>query len=453
MDASFAALQPHLQALAYLAEIVIAEGLFLGHFQKRSRYLLRGVLPLVLLFLLAAVTGIPQTSSLARFLWYFLLMAWRVICALICFEGERSAIVSACVAGFATQHIANKATLLVRLIPAVEPALRRIPALGILLEVLVFVTVYGLIQAVFAKHIHPQSNNPHLDLLSATIVLLCIGVNRLVVDNAGESVQYEAAVCIYAIIGCIFALIIQVYISRWEEERSQTAVMQRLLADSEKQYEQWKATVELIQVAVHDLKHLLARVQALAEQKDLELPDLAHMRETVDNFTTAVHTGSDVLDVLLRSMTDLCRQSGVTLSCTVYTDYLKYFDGMGLYFLFANAIDNARESAALVPDPDKRLVDVSIRQFGSSAVIHIWNFYTGTLDFAGGLPVTRGDSRVHGFGMKSIELIVEQFGGVFSVRAESGVFNLDVMLPLDRPEAVGASPVLSASGGRTGSAP
>lgn len=434
MGLSIEVLRPHLQALAYLVEIIYAEGIFLRHFEKRDHYRLRSGVPLVVLLLLGTVTGIPSSSSLARFVWYFLLMVWQFLCAVACFRGDPFAVASACMAGFATQHIANKTTLLLRLIPAVEAALKREPWLHVLLEVLTFAAVYGLINAVFAKNICIWSDNLHLNLLSGAIIFLCIGVNRLVVDTADGSIQHQAAVCIYAIIGCVFALIIQVYISRWEEERSQALTMRRLLADSEKQYEQWKANVELVNISVHDVRHMLARVEALAEKKHLDLPDLEAVRKAVDGFSPAIRTGNDVLDVLLRSMTDLCSQKEIMLNCIAYTDQLKCFDGMSLYFLLANAIDNAMESVSLVTDPDKRLIDVSVRRFGSSVVIHIWNYYVGTLDFVDGLPVTRRDRQIHGFGLKSMGMIVERFGGVLNVRAENGVFNLDILLPLEESD-------------------
>lgn len=424
-------LRPHLEALAYLVEIIYAEGLFLRYFEKREHYRLRSGVPLVVMFLLGTLTGIPQHSSVIRFLWYFLFMAWRVLCAWVCFKGDFSSIVSACMAGFATQHIANKVTILVRLVPAAGAALERTPALGIPLEILVFVAVYALVYVVFARNIRTWSDSRQLNLLSGAIIFLCIGLNRLVADTAEGIVQHEAALCIYAIIGCIFALIIQVYISRWEEERSRALVMRRLLADSEKQYEQWKASSEQINVAVHDIRHMLARVEALVEKKHIELPGLKEVEKAVDRFTPSIRTGSDVLDVLLRNMTDLCGQEHITLHCAAYTDGLKHFDGMSLYFLFANAIDNAMESVARVEEPDKRFIDVSIRSFGSAVVIHIWNYYIGKLDFVDGLPVTRNDRSIHGFGMKSIALIAEQLGGVLNVHAENGVFNLNILLPFD----------------------
>jgi sensor histidine kinase regulating citrate/malate metabolism len=150
----------------------------------------------------------------------------------------------------------------------------------------------------------------------------------------------------------------------------------------------------------------------------------------VDRISPTAKTGNDALDVLLRNMDDLCRRNNIELQCVAYADCLKYFDGMKLYFLFANAIDNAMESVSGIEDPEKRLIDISIRAFGDSASIHIWNYFKGPITFSEGLPVTNKDRESHGFGMKSMQRIVDEFDGVMQAGTQGEVFNLDIMLPV-----------------------
>ena len=267
-------------------------------------------------------------------------------------------------------------------------------------------------------------------LMVVCIIFLCIGVNRLVADHTGESVQYEAAVCVYAIIGCVFALIIQIYISRWEEERSQALIMRRLLADSERQYEQWKSSVEQVNIAVHDIKHVLAHAQALADRNQVVLPDLNMVRQAVDSYSASVRTGSDVLDVLLRNMNALCAQDQITLCCTVCTDQLSRFDGMSLYFLFVNAIDNAIEGVEGFPDPDRRVVSLTIRSQSGFVCIQTNNCCGTLLAREDGLPLTtKADRASHGFGLKSIRYLAQKYGGAMCVSVQDGVFILQIMLP------------------------
>ena len=36
----------------------------------------------------------------------------------------------------------------------------------------------------------------------------------------------------------------------------------------------------------------------------------------------------------------------------------------------------------------------------------------------------------HGFGMRSIKMVAEKYRGSVTVRAEGGIFNLNILLPL-----------------------
>ena len=105
---------------------------------------------------------------------------------------------------------------------------------------------------------------------------------------------------------------------------------------------------------------------------------------------------------------------------------------MSLYFLFANAIDNARAAADLVTDPDKRIIDVSLKQFGDSVIIHIWNYYEGKIAFEDDLPVRGSDDQGTGYGMKSIKMLVDKFEGALNTKTENDIFHLNIILPLSK---------------------
>lgn len=63
--------------------------------------------------------------------------------------------------------------------------------------------------------------------------------------------------------------------------------------------------------------------------------------------------------------------------------------------------------------------------------VSVENYYSPTAQpsFMDGLPqTTKADKANHGFGMRSMRAIVERYGGTLVVRAEDGVFHLDIML-------------------------
>ena len=299
-----------------------------------------------------------------------------------------------------------------------------------LFEILVFSYVYLIVYLIFGRSRTNIKANLHLQVLSFFIVFTCIGVNRLVVDSAVGNVYFDIAACLYAILCCVFALIIQFTVAKWQQADTERLLTAQLFTESKKQYEQWSVNAGMIKQWIHDLRHLMNRIENMASQKQVDIPDISRVKAAVDRISPTARTGNDALDVLLRNMDDLCRRNNIELQCVAYADCLKVFDGMKLYFLFANAIDNAMESVSGIEDPEKRLIDISIRAFGDSASIHIWNYFKGPITFSEGLPVTNKDREFHGFGMKSMQRIVDEFDGVMQAGTQGEVFNLDIMLPV-----------------------
>ena len=409
---------------------MVAEALFLRPYKKKENFAARYIASGLALLLLGTVTGIPDAAGVPRFLWFFAAMAGCIAAVCFCYEEDIFTLTSACVAGFAAQHIANKFTILLGLIPTIKWIADQSITMHAVFEILVFSYVYLIIFMFFGRHRTNAKSNLHLQLLSLVIVFTCIGVNRLVVDQAVGNIYFEIAACLYAIMCCVFALIIQFTVTKWQQADTERLLTAQLFTESKKQYEQWSVNAGMIKQWIHDLRHLMNRIENLASQKQVDIPDISRVKAAVDRISPTAKTGNDALDVLLQNMDDLCRQNKIELQCVAYADCLKYFDGMKLYFLFANAIDNAMESVSGIEDPEKRLIDISIRAFGDSASIHIWNYFSGPITFNSGLPVTNKGGEAHGFGMKSMQRIVDEFDGVMHAHTEGEIFNLDIMLPV-----------------------
>ncbi|SEF58209.1 GHKL domain-containing protein [Butyrivibrio sp. Su6] len=418
-------------SVGYYLEILIAEFLFLQTFEKRNLFIFRFAALLLISFPLVFLIDLDSTdSTFIRFFMLLLIIGVSIIFYLSNYKGNTFSVISSCINGVATQHIANKFTVLISLIPFVKEAASSNYIFSIALEIIICSIVYIIVFILVAKNFHFEKNSIRLNVLSITIVITCIGVNRLVVDHSSDNIYYELAACTYAIICCALALAMQLYLYRWQEEKSESLVIKGLLSASEKQYEQWKAMVQFTNIQTHDLKHMLDRIERLAEENKLDVPDLSPIRDSIEGFAPLVKTGNEVLDVLLRNMNTLCKQQNIRFNCVSYTDSLGAYDSMSLYFLFANAIDNARAGADTVTAPDKRVIDVSLKKFGDSVIIHIWNYFEGEIKFDGQLPVREKNESGHGFGVKSIKMLVDKFEGAMNTYAEEDVFHLNIILPI-----------------------
>ena len=204
-------LRPDLNAAAYLIEIMIAEALFLRPYKKRENFAARYIASGLLLLVLGTVTGIPSLAGFPRFLWFFAAMAGCIAAVCFCYEEDIFTLTSACVAGFAAQHIANKFTILLGLVPMIKWIADQSVTMHAVFEILVFSYVYLVIFMIFGRHRTNAKSNLHLQLLSLVIVFTCIGVNRLVVDQAVGNIYFEIAACLYAIMCCVFAVTLVIF--------------------------------------------------------------------------------------------------------------------------------------------------------------------------------------------------------------------------------------------------
>ena len=78
-----------------------------------------------------------------------------------------------------------------------------------------------------------------------------------------------------------------------------------------------------------------------------------------------------------------------------------------------------------------RLITLTVQARQGFLFINAENYYSGQLCFERGLPqTTKADKQYHGFGMRSIQMLTEKYGGDLQIRAEDGIYTLSIMLPL-----------------------
>lgn len=422
-------------SLTYMVELLIAEFIFLYSFEKRKNFLLRFISSSIVAALLALLVHITQDGNIyVKFLRFLLLIAMSIAVMLFSFKGNVLIIMSACTAGVATQHFAVKFRLASDLIFHISSLFSDYLIYQIVSEFIFFGLTYAGAYFIFAKPSvridYKKNGDPRLSILSAIIVLMCIGINRFVVDIGEEvNTKVQLAASLYAMVCSAFALVIQFNLNRWNRDKTELQITKRLLKDEKKQYDQWKSSVDLVNIRFHDIKHMLSDIKSVVETKGIDCPNLSVIEKAVNAYTNSLTTGNDVLDVMLINMSEFCHNHNIQFSYMGNAQSLKQADGMELYSLFGNAIDNAIESVSKIEDENKRIIDLTIKEFGESLIIHIWNYFIGDVQFRDGLPVPSGEEDIHGYGMKSMKMIVDRAGGTMNAYTKGEVFNLDIILP------------------------
>ncbi|MCI8612505.1 MAG: sensor histidine kinase [Clostridia bacterium] len=412
----------------FIVEILLAELIFLYPVPKRKLFPLRLGMAFAVMIAVAAftprITVIPSVfNDLFRFLFLF---ALSVVTMGLCFKLEFGVLLSMCSAGYAVQHLAYQTTRLLLKTPVLinysSDILSRVRLFEIVIMPLIYVIAFFTFGRFSAKNEYYKSSDIRFSILSIVTVFICTGLTRFA-RFFGESGNITNS--LYSIICCLLALYIQFNLHKLFHAKHEAMTIERLRTEEKKQYEISKNAIDAINIKVHDLKHKLSAYAGKLPKE--ELYDLKHDVEIYDGM---IKTGNDTLDVLLTEKSSKCKAEGITLTCAGDCSALSFMKTMDIYSLFGNAVDNAMEAVEKLDNPEKRIVDITIEQRGDLLFFSFTNYCDGNIILENGLPKTTKSSEpsYHGFGMKSMKLIAEKYGGELSATLNGDKFNLSIYI-------------------------
>lgn len=198
--------------------------------------------------------------------------------------------------------------------------------------------------------------------------------------------------------------------------------LQQLLNDERVKYEQEKSNIDMINMKCHDIRH-----QLRAMEGKMDSAAISELSETVDIYSSQIKTGNEAIDVVLAKYSLYCLKNDIKLTCLLDGAKLNYVPDHELYALFGNAVENAVKAVEKL-DKEKRIIAVSETENGNLLNISFTNYFLEDLVFEEGLPVSSKEN--HGFGTRSMRMIVEKYGGRLNVVTHKDLFVLNMFFPL-----------------------
>ena len=200
-----------------------------------------------------------------------------------------------------------------------------------------------------------------------------------------------------------------------------------LLTQSSKQYQIAKQNMEQVNIKCHDLRHQIRLFRGAGR---IDESVLKEMEQAVDAYDITVKTGNPALDVLLTEKNQICRSKQIGFTCMADGKGLAYMEPADLYALFGNALENAIEATEQLTDPAQKQIVLTVRPVEGFCSVHLQNYTKEPLRLENGLPVTSKQDRLnHGFGTRSMQLLVEKYGGELTFQQEADVVNIYMLLP------------------------
>lgn len=415
----------------YVFEILIAVLFFCWWMDARPRFFLRGCCVLAVLLVLSVLwTWLPFDNEWTKSIRTILFFVFCVGGVKICFEGPLLQAVFYVTAAGAAQHFSFR--LARTLLTAGQVYLDLPSGVGLFAYPVLSVVFVFLCYLIFGREL--RKKNTEYMTGSQTVLFLLVGMQLCtnVLQNlfdkysAGSGFAAYTIYSLFDMISCLFLLALQCEITRKENERYNSEILQHILYQQKQQMQISKENIELINIKCHDIKNQIAMLGSLVPQEEIR-----ELERAINIYDMAFKTGNEALDVLMVEKLMVCESKNIRFDCMMDGKFLSFMKQSDIYSLFGNAVDNAIEAVDRIADEERRCISVKVRSEKGMLVIHFENYYEGTITFSKGLPqTTKEDKRYHGFGMKSIRMIVEKYDGHFSVKAQDGIFTLNILLPV-----------------------
>ena len=244
-----------------------------------------------------------------------------------------------------------------------------------------------------------------------------------VLRHSGKSHRvHSPAVCVFSALVLLYAI---------------TILYQHEKNESENQLYQIRAlywnNIEREQTQLRRLRHDMANhftalsglLDASENQKALE-----YLRglQAAARPQAARYCAHPTVNAVLAAKAAAAEEAGLLLQCTAHLPGTLPLSDLDLAALFGNALDNAIEAAQ---EAEEKTITLRTRADKGMLMIRVQNAYHGSRQKQGGrFDTTKSDPRAHGFGLKTMETIAQRYCGSLEAKAENGVFDLVIVIPV-----------------------
>lgn len=268
----------------------------------------------------------------------------------------------------------------------------------------------------------------HTIIISIVILISTVVLKTFILHYRGESKMMYVLASIQNIILGLITLILRTDMLQGSQAKQELATMNLVMNSQQRQYEATKENIAIVNAKVHDIKHALEQYG-----EKLALEDMNRIKDSIKIYDKQFHTGSDVLDTVLYQKSLACDSLGITLTAMADGTLLFFLHKSERYYLFCNILDNAIEACKDLPNPEERLIGLNIYAQGQYVHIESYNYFSGTRTLQDGMLATsKKDARNHGYGLRSIKMLVESYQGNIAITIDQNRFYLNIQFPLQK---------------------
>ncbi len=213
-----------------------------------------------------------------------------------------------------------------------------------------------------------------------------------------------------------------------QKDKIQIAQLQQQFA----YYQEKLKDEEKVRSVYHDMKNHLLVLQRHILQRQINSPETAEMVEKLQSqvamYEDYVHTGNDILDIILKEKSELAREKSIAFSVTADLNGVDFIEPLDISTIFSNALDNAIEASEKLPEEQGAILVKAGKMQNFFSVLIENNCLQNSENT--NIRTTKSDDFLHGFGISNMRKAAEKYGGQLTTKYEKGTFTLKILIPI-----------------------
>lgn len=301
---------------------------------------------------------------------------------------------------------------------------------SIVAKILYFIIVYIVIYVCKSKEI--KLNPLYWKLLTIVVIVFYFGYNVTLQVYLGMELNAKLAFITTLSFGLsvMGIAVIVYYISRLEREKQETQFSLQKLEMEQSNYKQLNEVSKEIKIMRHDLKHDYLLIESyLEENKYSKISEMIHSRvEELQEVPHTINSENRLINTIINYKKMIARSKNIKINYKVNVSEIEYMKDYHLNELLSNLIDNAIENCSvsnpkidIFIEEDVCLYIEVINRIDNSVLNNNPNLHTSKI----------GDN--HGHGIKSIQRIVNEYGGSIKFFEKGLEFHVSIIIPVNRP--------------------
>ncbi len=376
------------------------------------------------IWLLRNIPGFPEQIMA---LFYFIIFLCLVAALFLSLDVNWMQAIFLATASLSLQHLSYKLTLIISTIIGIEV---RDTDYYFLIELFVLLLTSFLAYFFFGRKLKDKEIKISSTLTLAisfimvfASIIISFYTQQVIFDHLHDEVFASVLIHLLSVIVCLATLTILYQDVVTNSLKEENQIMQLMFQKDKERYNLAKITSERIRIKYHDLKHEMS-------QRELDEEEMKDFKETETNYQSLMFSGSKALDLILMEKQFLASKENCHITALVDGEAIAFIKSYQIYSMMGNLLDNAIEAAKEMPNEEERIIKVEISKIRDNSLISVTNHMMKAPEMKNSMPLTtKKDKENHGYGLKSIKSVVDQYRGIMNIKTANNVFEVKILFP------------------------